>query len=163
VAAPRHGSRSDGAVRSIAMATEHPADLLASLALFADLSPAQLEEVSHLFAEASFGPGERILRQGIRGSNFHVIADGEAKVVIDGADVARLARGDFFGEMSVLLDRPPIADVTAATPLRALVLAGSDLRDFLVGHPAVAYRMLVTLARRLYAAESSEQTDATDA
>jgi CRP-like cAMP-binding protein len=145
------------------MATERPADLLGSLALFADLTPAQLEEVSHLFEEASFGPGERILRQGIRGSNFHVIAEGEASVRIDGADVARLSRGDFFGEMSVLLGRPPNADVTASTPLRALVLGGSELREFLVDHPAVAYRMLVTMARRLHAAESSERTDATDA
>jgi CRP/FNR family transcriptional regulator, cyclic AMP receptor protein len=138
------------------MAAEDPVELLASLALFADLKPAQLEAVSHIFDEVSFGSGERILRQGIGGSNFYVIIEGEAGIVIDGSDVARLSRGEFFGEMSLLLARPPIADVTARSPLRCLALAGPDLQTFLTDYPAVMYRMLVTLARRLRAAESGD-------
>jgi CRP/FNR family cyclic AMP-dependent transcriptional regulator len=132
------------------------ADLLASLALFADLGGPQLEGISHLFEETTFAPGQRILRQGISGSNFYVVVEGEAAVRIDGEDRAGIGRGDFFGEMSLLLGVPPSADVIARTPLRCLVLAGPELQAFLAGHPTVMYRMLVTMARRLRAANQQQ-------
>jgi CRP/FNR family cyclic AMP-dependent transcriptional regulator len=128
---------------------EDPVALLASLTLFADLGGPQLEGISHVFEETTFASGQRILRQGITGSNFYVVVEGEAAVRIDGEDRASLGRGDFFGEMSLLLDVPPTADVVARTPLRCLVLAGPDLRAFLDKHPTVMYRMLVSMARRL--------------
>ena len=49
-------------------------------------------------SEESFAAGQRILRQGFSGSGFFVILDGEVSVRVDGVDVARLARGEFFGE-----------------------------------------------------------------
>ena len=127
-------------------------ELLSSLSLFADLGGPQLEAISHTFEETTFAAGQRILRQGISGSNFYVVVDGEASVKIDGEERASIGRGDFFGEMSLLLGGAPTADVTARTPLRCLVLAGPDLHKFLAKHPTVMYRMLVAMARRLSAA-----------
>ena len=71
---------------------------------------------------------------------------------IDGTERARLGRGDFFGEVSVILGESPIADVVATTPLRCLVLAGPRVEPFLLAHPRVMYRMLGVQARRLRAA-----------
>ena len=127
-------------------------DLISSLSLFADLGGPQLEAISHIFEETTFAPGQRILRQGITGSNFYVVVDGEASVKIDGEERANIGRGDFFGEMSLLLGSAPTADVTARTPLRCLMLAGPELHGFLDKYPTVMYRMLVTMARRLSAA-----------
>ncbi|HVF52918.1 MAG TPA: cyclic nucleotide-binding domain-containing protein [Actinomycetota bacterium] len=126
-------------------------ELLSSLALFADLSRPQLEVVAHSFEEEFFPEGQRVLRQGIAGSNFYVIVDGEASVRIDGVDRVTLARGDFFGEISVLLNEPPNADIVALRPLRCIALPGTALVDFLVDHPRVMYRMLQTEALRLRA------------
>jgi CRP-like cAMP-binding protein len=127
-------------------------DAIAGFGLFADLTAPQLEGIVHTFDEAVFGEGERILRQGIRGSGFFVILDGDAAVMVDGSERARLARGDFFGEVSILLGETPIADVVALHPLRCLVLAGPSVEAFLVAHPRVMYRMLQAQARRLRAA-----------
>ncbi len=124
-------------------------ELISSLSLFADLGGPQLEAISHIFEETTFASGQRILRQGISGSNFYVVVDGEASVKIDGQERASIGRGDFFGEMSLLLGTAPTADVTARTPLRCLVLAGPELHGFLDKYPTVMYRMLVALARRL--------------
>jgi len=124
-------------------------ELISSLSLFADLGGPQLEAISHTFEETTFAPGQRILRQGITGSNFYVVVDGEASVKINGEERASIGRGDFFGEMSLLLGTAPTADVTARTPLRCLVLAGPELHGFLDTYPSVMYRMLVALARRL--------------
>lgn len=124
-------------------------DALARLALFSDLGRPQLEAVAHTMSEESFPAGQRILRQGFSGSGFYVILEGEVSVRVDGEDVARLGRGDFFGEISLILDDPPIADVVTITPVQALLLAGPDLRDFLLAYPTVMYRMLQSVGRRL--------------
>jgi CRP-like cAMP-binding protein len=124
-------------------------DAIASMTLFADLATPQLARVVHTFEERFFPEGERILRQGLRGSGFFVILEGEASVVIDGQARATLARGDFFGEVSILLGEPPVADVVALRPLRCLVLDGPSVEGFLVEHPKVMYRMLQAQARRL--------------
>jgi CRP-like cAMP-binding protein len=125
------------------------ADTLAGFAIFSDLSSAQLQRVVHTFEEAVYPEGERILRQGLTGSGFFVILDGEAAVVVDGDRRATLGRGEFFGEVSVLLGEPPVADVVALRPMRCLVLAGPAVEPFLVAHPKVEYRMLQAQARRL--------------
>jgi CRP-like cAMP-binding protein len=125
-------------------------DVLAGMALFADLSRPKLEAVSHTFEEEWFPDGQRILRQGFAGTGFYVVLDGEAAVVIDGEERARLGRGDFFGEISVLLGEPPAADVVAAGPLRCLHLPGPELEAFLTSHPNVTFRMLQAEARRLH-------------
>jgi CRP-like cAMP-binding protein len=125
-------------------------DVLARMALFADLSRPQLEAVAHTFEEEWLPEGQRILRQGLAGTGFYVILDGEAAVVIDGEERARLGRGEFFGEISVLLGEPPTADVVATGPLRCLHLAGPDLEEFLISHPHVTFRMLQAEARRLH-------------
>jgi len=132
------------------MATrEEIADILAGFTLFGDLQTPQLLGVAGAFEEVVFPAGERILRQGLTGSGFYVILDGVADVRIDGQQRATLGRGDFFGEVSILLGEPPTADVVANTTLRCIQIAGSSVETFLVDHPRVMFRMLQAQARRL--------------
>lgn len=127
-------------------------DSLAGLSLFSDLPRPQLEAVAHTFEEEWFAEGQRIIRQGFAGTGFFVVMDGEVSVVIDGQERSRLGRGEFFGEVSVLLGEAPVADVVAARPVRCLVLSGPELEAFLVAYPRVMYRMLQAQARRLRSA-----------
>ena len=124
-------------------------DTLSGLTLFADLSRPQVEAVAHKMTEESYPTGQRILRQGFTGTGFYVIVDGEVAIKIDGTEIARLSKGDFFGEMSVLLGEAPVADVTATRQLHVLHLGGSELEGFLREYPPVMYRMLKTIAMRL--------------
>ncbi len=127
-------------------------DAIAGFGLFADLSSPQLEGVVHTFEEVAYAEGQKVLRQGLSGSGFHVILDGEAAVLVDGEERARLGRGEFFGEVSIFLGEAPIADIVATRPLRCLLLAGPRVEPFLIAHPRVMYRMLQVQARRLRAA-----------
>lgn len=132
------------------MATrEEIADALAGMTLFADLAAPKLLGVAGRFEEAFFAEGSRILRQGLSGSAFYVILDGEAAILVDGEQRASLGRGDFFGEVSILLGEPPTADVVAVRPLRCVVLPGAAVEGFLIDHPNVTYRMLQAQSRRL--------------
>ena len=123
---------------------------LSGLALFSDLREADLEAIADPDLERRFVEGERVLRRGLSGSGFYVILDGEAAVEIAGDDEPRkLRRGDFFGEVSTLLDCKPTADVIARTQLHALEIPGPQLETFLLQYPRVTYRMLQTVTRRL--------------
>jgi CRP-like cAMP-binding protein len=123
---------------------------LSGLALFSDLRDADLEAIADPDLERRFVEGERVLRRGLSGSGFYVILEGEAAVEIAGDDEPRkLRRGDFFGEVSTLLDCKPTADVIARTPMHALEIPGPQLETFLLQYPRVTYRMLQTVTRRL--------------
>ncbi|MGZ4119516.1 MAG: Crp/Fnr family transcriptional regulator [Actinomycetota bacterium] len=124
-------------------------DSLAGMALFADLTSPQLEAVAHTFEEEFFDEGTRVLRKGFAGSGFYLIIEGEAAVRLDGKEIATLSRGDFFGEISALLNELPTADVIATRPLRCAVLSSEAMDGFLLSHPSVALRMLKAQARRL--------------
>ena len=107
-------------------------ETLASLSLFGDLSYPELEALAHTFEEEVFAPDQRVLRQDVSGGSFYVIMSGEARVVIDGDERAQLTRGDFFGEISVLTDTTPTADVIAATVLRCLVIPAHELKALML-------------------------------
>ena len=124
-------------------------DTIAGFALFADLTAPELREVVHSFEERWYPAGERVLRQGLSGSGFYVILEGRCSVQVDGEERATLGRGDFFGEVSILLGESPVADIVALETLRCLVLPGPSVEGFLTGHPQVMYRMLQASARRL--------------
>ncbi len=124
-------------------------DALAGLSLFSDLERAGLQAVAHTMSEESFPAGQRILRQGFSGGGFFIILEGEVTVRVDDAEVATLGKGDFFGEISLLLGEPPVADIVATSPVKALQLAGPELREFLLAYPVVMYRMLQAVSRRL--------------
>jgi CRP-like cAMP-binding protein len=125
------------------------AETLSQLALFADLSPSQLEAIVHLHEEDVFAPGERVLRRGLSGGNFYVILEGEASVELDGESRAKLGRGEFFGEVSALTGEPPTTDVVATTMLRCLVIPGQQLERLLLDRPQLMLRLLRMEAHRL--------------
>ena len=128
---------------------EDVVNTIAAFSLFADLTGPQLEEVAHVFDEAFFGEGERILRQGVSGSGFYIILEGTAAIRVNGADRSTLKAGDFFGEISCLLGEVPVADIVATQALRCLVLPAAQLEGFLTAHPRVMYRLLQGEARKV--------------
>ncbi len=126
------------------------AERLGQLALFADLRWAELEAVAHTFDEEVFAAGQRVLRQGLTGSAFYVMLDGEATVTIDGVERRaarpwRLLRRDLGADGRAAERRRPGRD---AAPLPR-PFPGRSSRRFLLERPAVMLRLLQAEARRL--------------
>ena len=138
----------------MATAPSDLADTLSSISLFADVSAAELSSIAHIVEERRYADGERILRQGISGSAFYLILEGEATIRVDGKDYGTLGRGEFFGEISALLGEPPVADIVAAHTLRCAIIPGPQIEPFMVAHPTVLFRMLKAEARKLQRATS---------
>jgi CRP-like cAMP-binding protein len=128
---------------------EDLAESLSRFNLFADLGRPQLEAIADPDRERWFSEGERVLRRGMSGGGFYLVLDGEASVQVGSEELGRLRPGDFFGEVSTLLEVDPTADIVAATPLHCLEIPGPKLEAFLLDYPRVMLRMLKTEARRL--------------
>jgi CRP-like cAMP-binding protein len=129
--------------------TENLVETLSRLSLFADLTYPQVEALAHTFTEEVFAEGQRVIREGMAGGGFYVILEGEASVAVGGQERARLTSGDFFGEISILTDELPTADVVATTILRCLTIPNNELKALMLRQPNVMYRMLQVEARRL--------------
>jgi len=126
--------------------------LLRKVSLFSEVDPQALGEIADLMTEIEFAPGRYIVRQGQVGTGFYLIAAGRAKVVRGNTEIAHLASGDFFGELSVLDQAPRMAHVIAEEPTTCLALASWDLSKLLEKNPKVTLALLRVVAGRLRAA-----------
>jgi CRP-like cAMP-binding protein len=129
-------------------------DALAHVQLLSGLDKRHLEKLAKDFAERTFPAGSVVVRQGDeRGIGFFVIADGDAVVSVDGAEVARLKAGDQFGAIALIADRVRTATVTAETDLHCYVMTLWDFRSFVQGDAEVAWKLLEQLAQMVQATQ----------
>ena len=77
-----------------------------------------------------------------------MLAEGEAVVSSQGAQVATLGPGDFFGEMAILGDGRRNATVTTITPATLFFLFGTEFRRLQQAQPDVAQRLEAEMGRR---------------
>jgi CRP-like cAMP-binding protein len=123
---------------------------LKQVPLFSSLSQRQLRRLARNFKEREFRPGTSMVQQGeFSGVNFFVIAEGEASVSVDGAEVARLGPSDHFGELALIGERVRSATVTAVAPVRCLVMTSWHFRSFVKDNPEVSWKLLQHLANLL--------------
>jgi len=128
---------------------DHRAELLAKTPLLANVDPAGIAMIAQRMVEVDFAKDHVIARQGEVGTGFFLVATGSVRVVRDGATIARIGPGDFFGELSVLDGRPRVAQVIADEPTTCLALATWDFEAVVREQPEVALAILRGLAGRL--------------
>lgn len=133
----------------------HRSRLLAACPLFRGVGADGLAALTGVATEVTFPAGHAIARQGEIGTGFFVVVEGLVRVVRDGAVLAQLGPGDFFGELSVLDGKPRNAMVAAEPPTTCLAIATWDFEAVLLANPAVTLAILRGVATRL-----REATDA---
>ncbi len=135
------------------MPKDDEAQQLRRVPLFSACDDAQLRQISRLVERYDARSDEVLVREGEPGHELYVLVDGTAAVTREGALVAMLDAGQWFGELAVLDGTPRGATVTMTTPGRLLVVEQRHLFALLETAPAVARRLLVGLARRLHEAD----------
>ena len=132
--------------------------LIGGCPLFQGLDASGLGALAGAAVEVDF-PAERVIaRQGEIGTGFFVVVEGMVRVSRDGAVLARLGPGEFFGELSVLDGGPRIAQVAAEEPTRCLAIASWDFERVLRDQPGVALSVLRVVAGRLREVSTDSRT-----
>lgn len=114
------------------------------------LSDEQISAMADLTAERLYAEGELILRQGEVGDELFILEHGEVAVLLgpDLVEVARLHRGAFFGEMSVLTGAPRRASVRAVVDVEVLVVGTDAVKRLLDESPELAEQISDALTSR---------------
>jgi CRP-like cAMP-binding protein len=123
--------------------------LLKRVPLFAGCSKAELREVALSTDEIDLREGHVLTREGRPGREFFVLVEGTASVTKDGEAIAELRDGDWFGEIALLTHVPRTATVTAASPVRVLVLTDRAFRRVVETMPRIALKVLSSVGQRL--------------
>ncbi len=101
----------------------------------------------------SFPAGSKIYAEGGVGTEMYAVRSGEVQLtrMIAGKKrvLARLGKGDFFGEGSVLENRPRRSTARARTDVELIRVNGAELESMLRNSPEIAIRMMRDLSRRL--------------
>jgi CRP-like cAMP-binding protein len=122
---------------------------LTQVSLFSGCTRDELRKLSRRTTDIPIGEGHVLVREGDRGLEFFVIVSGRAKVSRKGRKVGELGPGDFFGELSLLIDADRNATVTALTPMEAIVLSRREFEAALADAPRMTRKIMSGMARRL--------------
>ncbi len=123
---------------------------LENIELFSELSNKERKAVGRLMTTVNVKPGKDLTVEGSVGREFIIIMDGEAAVRRGGKLIARLAQGDFVGELAVIAGVPRTATVTAETPMTISVLNRREFSTLLDDQPKLARKVLVGAVKRLH-------------
>jgi CRP/FNR family transcriptional regulator/CRP/FNR family cyclic AMP-dependent transcriptional regulator len=127
---------------------------LLSIPMFSDLSPENLDTMSHMVQLRRYPKGSFIVGQNEVGTCMYLLASGRVKVSLASPEGKELVLNYLeapahFGEMSLVDSQTRSADVIAVTDVELFALDGKDLSAAIQVQPKLALALIATLSRRL--------------
>lgn len=128
--------------------------VLAETPVFEGFPRNKLLRLQRILHERRFGAGETIFQMGEPGVGMYVINEGIVSVLIVGEhgeeeEVARLTRGQTFGDLALIENHFRSATVRAVTPTQLFGLIRSEFLDFLSNDPALGVEFLIRLLKMI--------------
>ena len=128
--------------------------LLRSIPLFEGLEEDDLVALSAALEPRSFRAGTMIFAQDDVGSAMYIIESGDVNIHLPGEKSHRIslkdiARGEYFGELSLFDDLPRSASALATSNAVLLELQRETLENYLDRRPRAAMAILRTMGQRL--------------
>jgi CRP/FNR family transcriptional regulator len=136
---------------------EDTSALLGRVPVFGELAPDDLRRVADVAIPRSFGGGDVVFREGDDSDTCYVVRSGHARAIREHPDgrqitLATFGPGDIFGELAMFDDERRSATVEAVDDLGVLGIPGVDMRALLSRHPDISVKLVISLGRRLRAA-----------
>jgi MFS family permease len=128
--------------------------LLRSLPVFAPLPAAPLETLARESEQLVVLSGDDVFEQGDDGDQYYAIIDGTVAILRDGLELARLTRGEGFGEIALLHNVPRTATVRAIKDTHLLAIGQEQFLTALTNHPRVH-----RIAQRVATARIADTSD----
>jgi CRP-like cAMP-binding protein len=132
--------------------------LLRGVPIFEGLSRSDLKAVERILHRRKYHAGEYVFREGDPGLGMYIVEKGEVSIVSESrsTEIARLSKGDFFGEMSMFNERPRNASAVAYEDTKLFGFFQPDLFGLLETRPRIGVKVVAKLAgilaERLYKA-----------
>ncbi len=129
-------------------------DTLRSGQLFGGVSDTELRDLEQTALFKSYPAGRNIFQEGDAGDGLYLISEGTVQITcLVGQEerrvLSRLGKGDFFGEMAVLDDKPRSATATAETEIKLSFIPRDDLLRVLARSPRLAVEMMRKFSERM--------------
>ena len=129
--------------------TNEKIKLLSCTELFKPCGKEMIEQIAKFCTLSKFSKDEIIFRNGDSGETIFFVKSGEISVIQRMEDrqemeIARYSRGDFFGEVDMLMGTPRNADAQSAEDSEILYFPGEGkvLQDFLLASPPAGAELL---------------------
>ncbi|HEX8157744.1 MAG TPA: Crp/Fnr family transcriptional regulator [Solirubrobacteraceae bacterium] len=131
--------------------------LLSHVPVFTTLGPRELTHVAAVAVPRSFDAGHVIFREGDQSDTCYIVRRGHARAMreyLDGRSLtlAHFGPGDIFGELAMFEDEKRSATVETIDQLDAIAILGHDMRRLLREHSDICVKLVISLGRRLRAA-----------
>lgn len=128
--------------------------LLRSIPLFEGLSEEDLAALSNALKIRTYKAGAMIFAHGDAGDAMYIVESGDVNIHLPGDASQRislkdLARGEYFGELSLFDEKPRSASALATTDTVLLELDRATLEGYLERRPRAAMAILRTTSERL--------------
>lgn len=104
---------------------------LEEVPLLSSLKPYERSKIADALETVKFEAGAKIITEGEPGDAFYLLEAGQATAHKDGKPVKEYHRGDFFGELALLDDKPRAATVAATTAVKVARLGRDQFKRLL--------------------------------
>ncbi|MFL5818456.1 MAG: Crp/Fnr family transcriptional regulator [Conexibacter sp.] len=133
--------------------------LLARVPTFEALGPEELARVAEVAVPRGYQPGQVVFREGDQSDTCYVVRSGHARAIREHADgrtitLANFGPGDIFGELAMFEDENRSATIETLDAMEAVAILGADMRRLMREHAGIAVGVVVSLGRRLRAANA---------
>lgn len=117
--------------------------------IFAGTPAEVIVDLARGMEEHQLDDGTVLFEQGDPGDRLFVLVEGQIAIVAGGAEIARLSRGDAFGELALLDGGPRSAGAVAVGDVLLLSLGRRTFHDLMTDRPEVTMAMFRYVAGRL--------------
>ncbi len=123
-------------------------NLLKSMEVFKILSDENLECLANECRELVLNFGDDLFREGDPGDAMYVVLSGEVSIKKENTVVALRGPGEYFGEMTVIEEKPRTATVKAVQETRLLEILKDQFLTYFASSPQMLMSLLKTGSER---------------
>lgn len=123
-----------------------------------NLTARELKRFAKICEARDYDASERLVEQDAIGSDLHILIEGAVDISVRGKNgdevsVSEVHKGDVFGEASIFLDQPRIANAVARTPCLVATVSRDRLFGYCERNPRAGLKIfgfvIYSLLRRL--------------
>ncbi len=122
--------------------------ILKTVPLFQSLTEEQHESIFQHITMEYFPENYVLFKKGVIGDAMFIIKSGKVNILDGDECLATLGKGQFFGEMALLENKPRMAEAKTATECEIFLLKKSDFTQLIESSPDIKSRVKIAYDNR---------------